>query len=197
MKIAVDIDEVLGEFITEFLKWYNPRHGTGWTFADVSDYHWANFLKIDVSEAIAEVHKFFETEQFRTLPLIEGAREGVAELVKHHELYAVTGRQNVVQEITKAWLQRNFPGVFISIEFTNHYPQNNSQTLSKGEVCHRLGCGVLIDDDIRHADDLIPHNVKLVIFNKPWNIHHQLPGEVLRASSWSEIVAAVNKFALV
>lgn len=193
MRIAVDIDEILCEFVGEFLKWYNDRHGTKWVLTDFADYHWPNFLKISVEETIAEVHRFFETEQFRALPLVEGARQGVAKLAKEHELYIVTGRQNVTKDVTCQWLDRNFPGVFKAVEFTNNYPQDGGSTLAKGEVCRRLGCEVLIDDDTRHVGSLMECGVKLIVLRKPWNEGHQLPDSVICAEDWRGVVEAVNQ----
>ncbi len=196
MKIAVDIDEVLGEFIREFLNWYNREHGTNWTFEDITDYHWPNIFGNTVEEAIDDVHKFFETDGFKNMPLVVGAKEGIGELGKSHELYAVTGRQNVVKEITHEWLDRNFPNVFKVIEFTNNYPKDGSPTLTKGGVCGRLGCEVLIDDDTRHVESLMKYGVKLIVPHKPWNGHHRLPDSIIRVDNWSEIVEAVNKIAV-
>lgn len=193
MKIAVDIDEVLGEFVSEFLKWYNHEYGTRWTFNDVTDYHWPNFLGKTTEQTVNDAHRFFKTDRFRNLPLVSGAKAGVAELARHHQLYVVTGRQNVVQEITREWLDRNFPDIFKEVEFTNNYPQDSSLTLAKGEMCKRLGCEVLIDDDTRHIESLMKYGVKLIVLYKPWNKYHRLPDSVIRVDGWREIVEAVSK----
>ncbi|OGB74314.1 hypothetical protein A2V68_00965 [candidate division Kazan bacterium RBG_13_50_9] len=195
MRIAVDLDEVLGEFIGEFLKLYNRKHGTDWSFNDVINYHWPAFMGKTTEELVDEVYKFFETDSFRNLPVVEGAKEGIAELAKNHELCVVTGRQNVIEGATHKWLDHNFPGVFKAVEFTNNYPKGNSPTLSKGEVCKRLGCEVLIDDDSRHVETLMTHGVRVILFNKPWNSYHRLPSSVRRANNWSEIIEAVNQMA--
>ncbi len=197
MRIAVDIDEILAEFIGEFFKWYNQEYGANWTWDDVTDYHWPNFLGNTVEEAVDDVHRFFETDRFRNLPLVAGAKEGIAELLASHELYAVTGRQNVVQDTTRAWLDRNFPNAFRAVEFTNNYPKDGSKTLTKGEVCERLGCKVLIDDDTRHIGSLMEHGVRLIVMDKPWNIYHRLPPQVIRVKGWPEIPEAVSNLTLI
>ncbi|MFH0905106.1 MAG: hypothetical protein V1826_00060 [bacterium] len=197
MKIAIDIDEVLSEFTAEFIKWYNITHGTQWTFDDMVDYYWPNWMGITVEEAIDDVHEFFSTDRFRNLPLVRGAQEGIAELAKQHELYAVTGRQNVVKDITYEWLDRNFPNVFKKIEFTNNYPQDGSPTLAKGEVCAKLGCDVLIDDDTRHVESLMQHGVQMIVFDKQWNAYHRLPSSVRRVSDWPQLLSVINQIATI
>lgn len=193
MKIAIDLDEVLGEFVQEFLKWYNRCYGTNWTFNDVVDYHWPNFMHTSVGQIIDDAHRFFATEEFVNLPLVSGARAGVLELAKTHRLCVVTGRPFVVRNITRQWLDCNFPGVFETVEFTNNYAKDMVPVCSKGELCRKLQCDVLIDDDIRHVGSLLQHGVRPVILNKPWNICHPLPAAVARADSWPEIVQAVRE----
>ncbi|AKM84464.1 TPA: hypothetical protein DHW58_00830 [Patescibacteria group bacterium] len=197
MKIAVDIDEVLGEWMREFLRWYNHEYGTNWRYADVTDYRWPVFTGDSSGKAIEDVYKFHKMDSFRHLPLVNGAEEAITELVKHHELYAVTGRQNVTREITHQWIQQNFPGVFKGIELANNYPKDGSATLAKGKICEELGCEVLIDDDTRHVESLMKHGIRVIVFNKPWNIYHRLPDSIMRADNWPEIVEHINQLVTV
>ncbi|OGB73662.1 hypothetical protein A3K24_02370 [candidate division Kazan bacterium RIFCSPHIGHO2_01_FULL_44_14] len=193
MKIAVDIDDVLSEWTREFLKWYNARYGTTYTYEDMVDYRWSRWMNISSKQALDDVYEFHETKEFRKLPLLSGAKEAVAELVKEHELYAVTGRQNVTAEITHQWVDKNFPGVFKGIEIVNGNNRDGSHTLTKGEVCERLGCKILIDDDTRHIESLLKHGVQAIIFNKHWNEYHRLPDSIMRANNWPEILEAIGK----
>ncbi|MFH0912246.1 MAG: hypothetical protein V1807_01140 [Patescibacteria group bacterium] len=193
MKIAVDLDDVLCSFIAEFLKWYNPQHGTNWCFEDVVDYHWPNFMKITVEQAVRDVHDFFLTPEFANLPLIPGAQEFIQELACGHELYIVTARQHVAEAITHTYLEKNFPGVFRGVLFANHYSMDGSPALTKGELCEQAGCEVIIDDDARHADVLMAHNIKMVLIDKPWNRNDQLPTGVIRAYNWEDATQAVKK----
>ncbi|MFH1088754.1 MAG: hypothetical protein V1719_02835 [Patescibacteria group bacterium] len=187
MKIAVDLDDVLASFIAEFLKWYNPQHNTNWQFEDVVDYHWPNFMHITVEQAIQDVHSFCLTAGFANLPVMSGAQEFVNKLAKEHELYIVTARQHVIEEITHNWLDKNFPGIFRGVLFANHYSMDGSSPRTKGGLCKQAGCELIIDDDDRHLDALLAHNIKVVIMDKPWNKSSILPANVLRAYSWGDI----------
>lgn len=193
MKIAVDIDEVLCEFVAEFLKWYNQRHGTDWTFNDVTDYHWPNFMNAPLDQLVDEAHEFFKTDMYHNLPLVRGAREGIADLAKEHRLCAVTGRQNILKGITLKWLDENFPKTFEKVEFTNNYAKDGTPPLSKGDVCKNLECEVLIDDDTRYVEPILDNRVKLILFNKPWNAHLRMPPSIRRANNWPEIISFVKE----
>jgi len=193
MRIAVDLDDVLCNFIAEFLKWYNPQHGTNWQFEDVISYHWPNFMHITAEQAIADVHKFHISQGFANLPVMPGAQEFISRLALKHELSIVTSRQNAAKEATYNWLDRNFPGVFRQVLFANHYSADGSPARTKGELCQEIGCELIVDDDGRHLDSLLAHNIKAVIMDKPWNKNDQLPAGVIRAYNWEEAVQAVEK----
>ena len=193
MRIAVDLDDVLSSFIAEFLKWYNPQHGTNWQFKDVVDYHWPNFMHITVEQAIEDVHKFFISQGYNDLPLMPGAKEWVDQLAAKHELYLVTSRQNVAKETTYNWLDRNFPGVFRKVMFANHYSADGSPARTKGELCKEIGCELIVEDDSRHIDALLAHNIKVVLIDKPWNRNDRLPAGVIRAYNWEDATQAIEK----
>lgn len=197
MKIAVDLDDVLASFIAEFLKWYNPQHDTNWQFEDVVDYHWPNFMHVTVEQAIQDVHDFFLTAGFANLPLMPGAQEFVEKLSQKHELYIVTARQHVAETTTYNWLEKNFPNVFRGVLFANHYSNDGSPSLTKGELCQRIGCELLIDDDGRHLDTLADYSIKAIIVDKPWNRDHKLPVGVIRVYNWDEVLQAVEKLSLI
>jgi len=193
MKIAVDLDDVLCSFITEFLKWYNPQHNTNWQFDDVVDYHWPNFMHVTLEQAIKDVHEFFLSEGFANLPLMPGAHEFISQLTGQHELYIVTSRQNVAKNTTYNWLDRNFPGVFRKVMFANHYSADGSPARTKGELCREIGCELIVDDDGRHVDSLLQSGIKVVLMDKPWNKNDQLLTGVIRAYNWEDATRAIEK----
>ncbi|MBU1092695.1 hypothetical protein KJ836_03440, partial [Patescibacteria group bacterium] len=192
MKIAVDLDDVLASFIAEFLKWYNPQHNTNWQFDDVVDYHWPNFMHITTEQAIKDAHDFFLTPEFADLPLMPGAKEFVNQLSSDHELYLVTARQHIVEDITRAWANKNFSNNFKEIVFANHYAMDGSKSISKGELCCQLGCEVLIDDDSRHISSVAEKGIKTILIDKPWNQSQELPVGAIRAYNWDDVVQFVN-----
>ncbi|MBU1092444.1 hypothetical protein KJ836_02125 [Patescibacteria group bacterium] len=197
MKIAVDLDDVLASFIAEFLKWYNPQHGTNWQFKDVVDYHWPNFMHITVEQAIRDVHDFCLTSGYANLPIMPGAQEFIQKLNRYHELYIITARQHVAEEITYDWLDKYFPSIFKKVVFANHYSMDGSPAKSKGELCYQLGCKVLIDDDSRHIRSVAEKGIKTILIDKPWNQSQELPVGAIRAYNWDDVVQFVNELSLI
>ena len=99
MKIAIDLDEVLSQEMNAFLKWFNNKYDTNWTFDDVTDYHWSNFLGISEKQAIEDAYEFFKTDEFANLSVHDDAQAGIKELSQKHKLYIVTARQNGIKDL--------------------------------------------------------------------------------------------------
>lgn len=195
-KIAVDLDEVLCELMRAFLKWHNHQYKTSYRFDDAVDYHWSNFMGISSERAIREFHNFARTTEYANLPIINGSVQVMAELLKKHELYLITARQTVFEEVTRKWVDKYFPNVFKEIVFTNHYPMDGTPSYSKGEVCHKLGCKILIDDNPYNIQSLLDLGVNVILLNKPWNKNQNFPESVIRADNIKEIPGIIGELVL-
>jgi hypothetical protein len=77
--IAVDLDEVLGQFIYALAEFHNvefpdaPKLGVSSFFS----YRFADVWGGTEAESIAKVHAFFDSPFFEDIPVVEGAVEGV------------------------------------------------------------------------------------------------------------------------
>lgn len=197
MKIAIDLDEVLAEFMVGFLKWWNLEHQTNLTFGEVSDYHFENFIGVDKDELTRKLHEFYKTDFYIDASVVDGAREAIEQLVRTNDLYLITARQEVNRGVTLAWIDRYFPNIFKEVALLNHYALDGSPAVSKGEICGKLGCQVIVDDNPHNIQSLLDEGVRVVVFNKPWNSYLRMPPQVIRADDWPEIVEAVNKLTVV
>jgi len=195
-RIAVDLDEVLNEFLPEFLKWYNLLNGTDLSAKDAFDYDWAKFMNISVDSAIKYVHEYFKTDEFKNLPVADGAIATIQKLAGKYDLYLITARQDILRDLTLYWLDKNFPKVFKQIIFVNHYSLDNSPKREKGEVCEELGCKVIIDDNPYHIQPLIKCGIKVILLDKPWNISQNFPKSVIRVDNIKEVPGIIEQLAL-
>lgn len=196
-KIAIDIDDTLSSFIAEFLKWYNIKLGTSYDFNDFKDYYWPNWMDVTEKEAVKSVHDFFETEEFKNLPVLDGAKEWVEQMSEKYELYIVTARQTIVERITRDWLDKNFADKFKEVVFGNHYALNGVRGPGKGELCEKLGCEVLIDDNFYHLESLEKHGIKAVLLDRPWNKEIKDSEYVKRAYNWDEASKYLEEYLMV
>lgn len=191
MKIAIDLDGVLGDVARSFLNWYNQEHKTKWTFEDMVDCSFATSMSITPEEERQAVRSFWKSDGFKQMSVIEGASTAIEKLIKQHELYVVTARSEEIGEVTRAWINKYFPDKFAKIVLTNQYMMHDSGQ-EKGDICRELGCEILIDDSTINMESGWKNNLKLIIFDRPWNSYHKLPDSVVRVKNWDEVIKAVE-----
>uniref|UniRef100_A0A7I4FQW4 Uncharacterized protein n=1 Tax=Physcomitrium patens TaxID=3218 RepID=A0A7I4FQW4_PHYPA len=135
LRVGVDVDEVLGNFLASLNKFvaeeYLLQH-------NVSEYYVYDFMKIwrcSQTEANDRVHAFFESEHFNSgiLP-IPGAFEALQQLSLNCHLVVVTSRQHVIRQPTMDWINQHYGGIFKEVHFGNHFALEG-EARSKSEIC--------------------------------------------------------------
>jgi hypothetical protein len=69
-------------------------------------------------------------------------------LQPQYRFVVVTSRQSYMEAMTKAWLDRHYPGVFDDVLFGNHYGTTGAK-MGKPEMCSSIGAVCLIDDSLK------------------------------------------------
>lgn len=190
MKIAIDIDEVLGQFMKALIDFHNSEYKTNLKLEDFFSYNFWNVWGGTKEEAIEKVYKFHKTDFFKNIKPVTDSQDSVKKLKEDNELFVITSRQNDVIEETKLWIQNNFPNTFSNIYFTNHFSKNgNSKT--KKEICDLLDIDILIEDSLEYSLECIKPNRKIFLLDYPWNKSNSLPKEITRVYSWREIIEKI------
>jgi len=170
LKVAVDVDEVLGAFVDSLNRYYHDRFGERY---EVSDYFEYCFRKVwdceqDLSTEI--VHDFFQSEHFKSgIAPIPGAYETLLALSQHVDLEVVTSRQHAIQDDTVAWIEMHFPGIFKDIHFGNHWAKEG-KSLAKSEICKNIGAHCLIDDNPGYAIECAEAGINVLLYD--WNMEY-------------------------
>eukprot|EP00242_Pyramimonas_sp_CCMP2087_P013649 CAMPEP_0198199864 /NCGR_PEP_ID=MMETSP1445-20131203/2989_1 /TAXON_ID=36898 /ORGANISM="Pyramimonas sp., Strain CCMP2087" /LENGTH=176 /DNA_ID=CAMNT_0043869769 /DNA_START=145 /DNA_END=675 /DNA_ORIENTATION=- len=151
-------------------------------------------------EAVAKVYDFFETEYFKEqMETISGALEVLQDLQDRFRFVVVTSRQNIIQDATREWIEKFFPGIFEEVLFGNHWTKDspnpddwNETKRTKLEMCQSIGAICLVDDSVTYAKQCAPFLKKVVLFGKyGWNTKDSdtsdLPESVARADDWTEV----------
>src|SRR6202035_3088159 len=107
--IAIDMDGVIADTASQFIFWYEKKHGVR--------LEKELFIGKPESESLPDnsVRKFvYEPGFFRGVPVMEGAREAVMELMKNFDVYIVSAAMEFPQSLPEKyeWLHEHFP--FIS-----------------------------------------------------------------------------------
>ncbi|KAG6590064.1 hypothetical protein SDJN03_15487, partial [Cucurbita argyrosperma subsp. sororia] len=191
--VAVDIDEVLGNFVSALNKFVADRYSSNHS---VSEYHVYEFFRIwncSRDEANIRVHEFFKTPYFQSgIWPIPGAQSTLLKLSRFCHLSVVTSRQNAIKEHTLKWIDRHYPGLFQEIHFGNHFALDG-ESRSKAEICKSLGASVLIDDNPRYAIECAEEGIRVLLFDYensyPWckTGYEDLPALVTKVHNWEDV----------
>ncbi|ESQ53842.1 hypothetical protein EUTSA_v10025620mg [Eutrema salsugineum] len=191
--VAVDIDEVLGNFVSALNRFIADRYLSNHS---VSEYHVYEFFKIwncSRNEADIRVHEFFKTSYFKKgIHPLPGAHKTLHKLSRYCELSVVTSRQNVIKDHTLKWIDIHFPGMFKQIHFGNHFALHG-ESKPKSEICRSFGAEILIDDNPRYAEECANIGMKVLLFDYensyPWSKSESVDRHplVTRVHNWEEV----------
>ncbi|CAJ2644792.1 uncharacterized protein LOC123910221 [Trifolium pratense] len=195
--VAVDVDEVLGNFVSALNKFIAARYSSNYS---VSEYHVYEFFKIwncSREEANTRVHEFFETPYFKSgIHPIPGAQTALQKLSRFCDLSVVTSRQNAIKDHTIEWIENNFSGLFDEIHFGNHFALDGVSR-PKSDICRSLNAKVLIDDNPRYAIECAEAGIRVLLFDYensyPWSkteLAYQHP-LVHKVENWEEVEQAL------
>ena len=101
MKIGIDIDEIVVEFVRGYLDFYNGIHGTDFEFNDIYCTRLEEFLNTSKERVLKVMNDFYETESFENLDLVEGVRVLLLEISKNHQIIFITARRLKEKEKTR------------------------------------------------------------------------------------------------
>ncbi len=183
--IAIDCDDVIVETAPAILDFYNRNYNTVIELENFYSQDLTLWGAADPQTAIDRVDQFLRTDEYQRLAPFQEAVEVITELATYHELHIVTGRGDFLAKPTEDMLDKYFPGIFQSIEYTNFF---GTQPRSKADVCKQLGADLLIDDHLHHATVVAATGVEVYLFgNYPWNATDQLPALVTRVADWHAV----------
>jgi len=113
-----------------------------------------------------------------------------------HQIWFITARDKVVAEATLTWLEENELGWAVK-ENRVLFPQSSEEDrLSfKSSLARELGLHVLIEDYANVFEHLnsSPSLMVKILLTHPYNVGKDAGSQVLRVSSWSEIVAVIQE----
>ncbi|XP_073003015.1 uncharacterized protein [Typha latifolia] len=191
--LAVDVDEVLGSFLSSLNKFIADRYSSNHSVSEYFVYEFFKIWKCSRAEANTRVHEFFKTAYFQDgIQPIPGARDALQKLSVFCNLSVVTSRQNVIKNHTLEWIERHYPGLFQEIHFGNHFALDGLSK-PKSEICRSLGAHVLIDDNPRYAIECAEVGIRVLLFDYdnsyPWCKTEAVDSHplVTKVHNWQEV----------
>lgn len=168
--LAIDIDEVLAQFIPILAVYHNEIYGSNYTAESFVSYEFHRIWGGTVLECNAKVDSFFESKYFKNdiIP-VPGAKEALLILKEDFELHIVTARQHRYETQTREWIQKHFPNIFTTFNFGNHY-STVGKSRSKSQMCTEIGAIMLVDDSALYAQQCSLNGIPVILFGDyAWN----------------------------
>ena len=190
MLIAVDLDEVLADFMGAFLKYHNATYRTKLKREDFHTYDLWKVMGGDQSGSLRKVREFWRTEYAKDMRPVQGAFEAIRELALTHDLVIITSRDDILRNVTMEWINGHFKGMFSGVYFSYSRYRNNVRK-TKAEICKSLGVNVLVEDDLQYAKEAANKGINAILFDAPWN--QQEAKGVQRAFFWEDVIERISE----
>ena len=188
--IAIDVDEVLADYASEFVLMSNKHWGTDFK---THDYHedWLSLWGVDLNEAVARGQVMLEDRMHERLKHDDEAVTVLNKLAENFTLKILTARNLKAKDITLEWLGRHYP-MFApeDVNFAGIWdnPEPDAARQTKGAIAKSLGVDYLIDDQLKHCLAAHEHGITALLFgNYSWNHTDNLPSGITRVSNWSAV----------
>lgn len=186
MKIGVDLDEVLAQFLPALIKYHNEKYKTEFTLGQFRSYLYHETWGGTLEEAIKKVGDFHESDYVSKIKPVSGSQDAIRNLSNKHDLYVITSRHIKHKEETLLWLKEHFPKSFKGVHFSSHLSKNYDDK-QKSHICDELEIDIMIEDGLGFATECHHPDRHVFLLDYPWNQHHTLPEGIERVYSWGEI----------
>lgn len=192
MRIVLDCDDVLADFVDGLGKTYNQRYGTRYNSDDFGPDP-ANWVQLLGSEGIKQMYVLFNNGELAwNLKPVPGSLETIRQLHAHgDELFVVTSRNHLPLHTTPRWLEREYGKIIQDVFYAKLTPDDDRPT--KGEICQRLNADLAVDDLARHAEDISSYGIPCLLYNRPWNREYAEKGLVTRVLGHEGVREQVEK----
>jgi uncharacterized HAD superfamily protein len=191
MKIGLDCDGCLIDFVRPWLKYFNDQMGTSYAYDDVTAYDFEDCMDINPKKMMQLIDEFCNSPILWRLPPIEGAREALEKLREKGDLQVVTSRILANTTATLDCFDRLFPGLITGVHFTRT-AYGCGGFVSKKEVCEELELTHMVEDCRKYIQECSGVLDQGFLMDRPWN-QGSLPSNVQRVDSWQEIVDYFNE----
>lgn len=190
MKIGLDMDEVIVEFVKSFLDYYNGLKKTDFKYSQWTSYNFWEIFGGTKEEAIALVDRFHHSDNFDKMNLVEGCREGIEELARTNELCIITARPIKFREKTNFFMKQYFSDFPMKIFYSNDF--HDQHNFGKSDICAQQGVDIFVEDNLNYALSCSQKGIRTILFDKPWNQYNE--NGLIRLKNWGEIVNKIKQY---
>jgi len=172
IKIALDLDDVLVDFVGRFIDFHNEEFGTSFEVDKfVYDDGYYQVLNVEPTEVGQRFKTFRKSPHFKkvgpfpySIPLLEELKS------LGHTVHIVTGRDTGRLNETKEFVEKFFAEQvsWERVHFGSDFHEDKNPQL-KHEICISEGFNFLVEDSAKHAFECAEAGIKVLLLDKPWN----------------------------
>lgn len=193
-RVVSDLDGVVAHSQMPFIRKFNRRFGTNYTYANWTSFDFLTREAVRLSgESAGDVAAWlYSAEVVGRSSVVPGTREAIKELsLSGFEFDVVTSRPPNQGEMTHRWINGHLPDV------RKTYIRSGECLSMRGDEfkVHMVGllrAGVYIDDDPLMIDEVgrqrmvgkFPSLKLVILVDRPWNDRHVLLPGIDRAGNW-------------
>ncbi|MBL8121339.1 hypothetical protein JNM87_01165 [Candidatus Saccharibacteria bacterium] len=205
IRLGLDHDDVQVCFIPGIVAWSHREYGTSPRVEDYRD-DWAEWWGIPREAAIERRNAFWASEASLSFLPLEGAVESLRRLADDGlfgcevEMFVLTSRPAIAQAVTRAALDKHFPGLFSAeqVYFAGFFDGNfgpNAHLLSKGQQFVKHGARIIVDDAPVHVNGSCVAGVPLPLHLDVYGRHREaeLHPSVRTALDWQGLLVCMRQ----
>ncbi|MBS3089871.1 hypothetical protein J4461_03270 [Candidatus Pacearchaeota archaeon] len=183
IKIGMDLDEVIADFVRTFLRFYNERYNKKVDYNDIRTYNfWENGVGENKKDSIRLVDEFHDSEYFDKIGLVEGTREFIYKIHSQEIIPIITARPHKYSIKTEDFLTRNLPRGTFEVLYSGDF---HGVRKNKADLCNETGVTHYFEDNLKYALEIAQRGITVLLPNRPWN-QGETSRNVLRIKSWNE-----------
>jgi uncharacterized HAD superfamily protein len=185
-KIGIDIDEVVVNFIKNYLEFHKEKYNLNFPIEKITSYKfWETGLFEDRDSAIRMIKLFQESEHFDNLDFIDGFEDAFVFLTNNFDIFFITSRPEYLKDKTNNFFNTSFLNSVFEIIFSGDFFGGGK---TKSEICGELGIKIIIEDNADYALDCAENGIKVFLLDKPWNKNYEKHENIIKVDNWEEIL---------
>jgi uncharacterized HAD superfamily protein len=192
MRIGLDMDEVLAQFLATFIVYHNEKYNTNHRLEDVHEFELWKVWGGTKEEIAERIRQFVVEGRVLTLPPVPMAQMIIESLKEDNELFVITARHDAGRESSEKWLEEHFPETFREVHMSNDAHKENSSNKTKADICKDIGIDIMIEDSYLYAEGIAAEGIPVILLNYSWNISKPHTDNIFRARDWSEVPKVIS-----
>lgn len=184
MIIVVDVDDVVADFVPEWLKQHNLKFGSNHTLDDIKTWYWLADLGYDAEKEQESLNLFDNRRFYPNVKPIVGALEGVKALrdAGHMVLFVTASTPGSAGEKYK-WLQW-WGFLDKEVQSLDYYFEAHNKLAITADL--------IIDDRDKNVNSYVNNGRMGIIFDRNWNRHLNDP-RIPRCLTWVDVINTVKE----